>query len=87
MVSNSYFVRPSIYYYHKPANLKDYRLFLTLSSQFFQSEKNLASQVYALVRKDLLQKFQEGIFDLLIFPNASHLTNPKGSLFRGVTLS
>lgn len=41
MVSNSYFVRPSIYYYLKSANLKNYRLFPTLSSQFFPSKKEL----------------------------------------------
>lgn len=41
MVSSSYCVRPRIYYYLKPANLKDYRLSPTLSSQFFQSKKDL----------------------------------------------
>lgn len=41
MVSTSHCVRPSTYYYLKPTDLNNYRLFPTLSSQCFQSKEEL----------------------------------------------
>lgn len=63
MVSNSCFVRPSIYYYHrKPANLKDDRLFPTLSSQIFQSKKELGFSGLCLREKGSSPKVPRGNF-------------------------